>query len=187
MNLLRESIRQLILESLATQAWKYFNNAYGFEQMMRREVPSKEQLHKNRDVYYGKFSQDGCDTLFQLEQTEYWDIVNNKPIDVIWIHGLRTLGDCQGKGGGTHVMQCIIDFADTMGLGVAGSVVPYGSSKMTREQMTAFDGRFGLMPLKHWRKFIPQDVQEDEDAMWETDDYIKSNADHVWRPAGGYV
>ena len=74
-----------------------------------------------------------------------------------------------------------------MGLGVAGSVVPYGSSKMTREQMTAFDGRFGLMPLSHWRKFIPQDVQEDEDAMWETDDYIQSREDHVWRPAGGYV
>lgn len=188
MKLLRETIRRIILqESVTNQAWKYFNSTWGFSQMIRSEVPSKEQLPRNRDVFYGKYTQDGCDTLFQLEKTEIFDIVNNRPIDVIWIHGLRTLGDCQGKGSGTHVMHSIVDFADTIGLGVAGSVVPYGSSKMTCEQMTAFDARFGLMPLKHWRNFIPQHIQEDEDAMWEIDDYIEFNEDQVWRPAGGVI
>jgi hypothetical protein len=184
---MKYSLKQLLTESMTRQAWEYFNGAFGFETMMRREVPSKELMSSNRDVYYGKFSQGGCDTLFQLEQTEIYDIVNDKPIDVIWIHGIRTLGDCQGKGGGTHVMNCIMDFADTIGLGVAGSVVPYGSSKMTREQMMAFDGRFGLKPLSYWRQFLPRHVLEDEDAMWEIDDYISSNQDQVWRPAGGAI
>lgn len=184
---MKYSLKQLLTESMTHQAWKYFSGAFGFEQMARRDVPSKEQMHSNRDVYYGKFSQDGCDTLFQLELTDIWDIVNQRNVDVIWIHGIRTLGDCQGKGGGTHVMHSIIDFADTVGLGVAGSVVPYGSSKMTREQMMAFDGRFGLKPYSYWKQFLPQHILEDENEMWEIDDFISEKQDLVWRPAGGDI
>ena len=184
---MKYSLKQLLKESMTNQAWNYFKDAFGFEQMTRREVPSKEQLGSMRDVYYGKYSQDGCDTLFQLEEQEIYDIVNDKPVNVIWIHGIRTLGDCQGKGLGTHVMYSICDFADSIGYGVAGSVVPYGSSKMTREEMTAFDGRFGLMPMSHWKNFLPQEVLEDEDKMWEIDDYITTVEDYVWRPAGGAI
>ena len=196
MKLLRETIRRIVLqeyklqlltESMIYQAWEYFNGAYGFEEMSRREVPSKEQLSSNREVYYGKYSGEGCDTLFQLEQREYYDLVNDKHINVIWIHGIRTLGDCQGKGIGTHVMQSIVDFADTIGMGLAGSVVPYGSSKMSRDQMTAFDGKFGLMPLAHWKNFLPKETLANEDEMWEIDDYIESNSDDVYRPAGGFI
>ena len=187
MKLLRETVRKILLESMANKAWSFFNQQEGFEQMTRREVPSKELLGSNRNVYYGRYILDNCQTLFQIEETEIYDFVNNEGAQVVYIHGLRSTPpmECQGKGMGTHVMNKIMEFADSLGIGVAGDVVPYGSSKMSRDDMRAFDARFGLFPLEHYLQFLDPLDAADEDVMYEINEFINSNADMVWRPAKG--
>ena len=188
MKLLRKTIRRLLTERMTNQAWSFFKDAYGFEQMSRREVPSAEQLGNSRDVYYGRYVVDDCQTIFQLEEREIYDFINSKQVNVIWIHGIRSFPPekCQGKGMGTHVMSMIMDFADSSGCGVAGDVRPYGGSKMTQEDMKAFDARFGLMPLKHYVQYIDLDSMSEEE-QWEIEDYVDGFDTWVWRPAGGTV
>jgi len=187
MKLLREAIRRLLTERMTNQAWSFFNSVDGFEQMSRRDVPSKEQLNSRRDVYYGRYVDDTCQTLFQLESREIYDFLSDGLVNVIWIHGIRSFPEsaCQGKGMGTKVMKQIMAFADSIGIGVAGDVRPYGNSKMTQDDMRAFDARFGLMPLSYYKKFLPQEILEDEDTMWEINDLIDSHPTWVWRPAKG--
>ena len=186
---LRQYIRQILTENhIRQQAGWFLNIEDGFEEMPRSEVPASEQLNKRRDVYYGRYVVDDCQTIFQLEGREFYDFVNAKEVVVIWIHGIRSFpaDKCQGKGMGTHVMKQIMGFADASGLGVAGDVVPYGGSKMTREDMEAFDARFGLMPLKYWEQFADPDSM-DEEYQYMMEDYIESHPDWVWRPAYGSV
>ena len=187
MKLLRETVRKILLENMTNKAWSFFNQQEGFEQMTRREMPSKELLSINRNVYYGRYISGNCQTLFQIEETEIYDFVNNDGAQVVYIHGLRSTPpmECQGKGMGTHVMNKIMEFADSLGIGVAGDVVPYGSSKMSRDGMKAFDARFGLLPLEHYLQFLDPLDAADEDVMFEINEYIDSNADMVWRPAKG--
>lgn len=189
MKLLRETIRRILLESMTNQAWSFFNTLDGFEQMSRREVPSKEQLNSRREVYYGRYVDGECQTLFQLEEREIYDYVNGKDVMVIWIHGLRSTppDQCQGKGMGSHVMRAITQFADSIRIGVAGEITPYGSSKMTPEDMRAFDARFGLMPMNHFKNLLDPALLADEDEMWELDDYLQTVETWVWRPAQGSI
>jgi len=186
---MRYSLKQLLAEGMTNEAWSFFNSIDGFEQMMRSEVPSKEQLARGRDVYYGRYVDGECMTMFQLEEREIYDIVNNEHVMIIWIHGLRSTppDQCQGKGMGSHVMRTIVQFADSIGLGIAGDVVPYGNSKMTQDDMKAFDARFGLLPMEHYKQFLDPEVLADEDQMWEIDDYLDSCGTWVWRPASGSV
>ncbi len=188
MNLLRRAIRKMILTegNMTTQAGWHFSIEDGFDQMLRRDVPSLEQLGKSRDVYYGTYVVDDCQTIFQLEEREIYDFINSKHVNVIWIHGIRSFpaDKCQGKGMGTHVMSTIMDFADSYGYGVAGDVRPYGGSKMTQEDMKAFDARFGLMPLKYYLQQIDLDSLPEEERF-EIEDYVDEYDTWVWRPAGG--
>lgn len=188
MKLLRRTIRKLLTERMTNQAWSFFKDAFGFEQMSRREVPSAEQLGNRRDVYYGRYVDDDCQTIFQLEEREIYDFINSKPANVIWIHGIRSFpsDECQGKGMGTHVMNMIMDFADSSGFGVAGDVRPYGGSKMTQDDMKAFDARFGLMPLKHYLQYIDLDSMAEEE-QYDIEDYVNDHDTWVWRPAEGSV
>ena len=187
MKLLRETIKKLLIEQMTNEAWSFFNSIDGFEQMSRRDVPSREQLNSRRDVYYGRYVDEECQTLFQLEEREIYDYVNNEHVMVIWIHGLRSTPpeQCQGRGMGSHVMRTIVQFADSIGMGVAGDVVPYGSSKMTQDDMRAFDARFGLMPMEYYKKFMDPDDLAHEETMFEIDDYLESCGTWVWRPAKG--
>lgn len=182
-------LTHLLLERMTNEAWSFFNSIEGFSQMSRTDVPSKEQLSRNRDVYYGRYAEGNCQTIFQLETREIYDFISDGLIEVIWIHGLRSFpeAECQGKGLGSKVMTQIMAFADSIRMGVAGDVRPYGNSKMTEEDMRAFDARFGLLPLSHYKKYLPPEVLEDEDAMWEIDDMIDSYSTWVWRPAKGSV
>ena len=187
MKLLRETIKKLLIEQMTNEAWSFFNSIDGFEQMSRRDVPSREQLNSRRDVYYGRYVDEECQTLFQLEEREIYDYVNNEHVMVIWIHGLRSTPpeQCQGRGMGSHVMRTIVQFADSIGMGVAGDVVPYGSSKMIQDDMRAFDARFGLMPMEYYKKFMDPDDLAHEETMFEIDDYLESCGTWVWRPAKG--
>ena len=172
---------------MTNQAWSFFNGVDGFGDMSRSDVPSKEQLNKRRDIYYGRYVDGECQTLFQLEEREIYDYVNNEQVKVIWIHGIRSMPAelCQGKGMGTRVMETIMQFADSIGIGVAGDVVPYGGSKMTEDDMRAFDARFGLMPMEYYKKFMyPEDLAH-EPTMMEIDDYLETCTTWVWRPAEG--
>ena len=184
---LRRVIRQLLLERMTNNAWSFFKDIPGFVQMTRNDVSSSEQLGRNRDVYYGSYSDQGCQTMFQLEERELYDFVNDGVVKVIWIHGIRSFpeAECQGKGLGTKVMRQIMAFADSVGMGVAGDVRPYGNSKMTEDDMRAFDARFGLMPLAHWKQYLPSDILEDEELMEEIEDGIAEYPTWVWRPAKG--
>ena len=188
MKQLRKYIRRMLTESVTDQAGWFFSVEPGFEQMSRRDVPSGEQLPKGRGAYYGRYVQGNCQTIFQIEERDWYDFVNGRETTVIWIHGIRSTppAECQGKGMGSHVMRQIMSFADAVGIGVAGDVVPYGSSKMTREDMTAFDARFGLMPLKHWEQFADLSSMEEE-YQYMMEDYIEDHPDWVWRPAAGTV
>lgn len=183
----RKTIRKLLLERMTNQAWSFFNNLDGFEQMSRGEVPSKEQLNRRRDIYYGIYTEGECQTIFQLETREIYDFINDGLVEVIWIHGIRSFPEtlCQGKGMGTKVMTRIMEFADSIQIGVAGDVRPYGNIKMTEDDMRAFDARFGLMPLSYYKKYLAPELLEDEDVMWEIDDMIDSYPTWVWRPAKG--
>ena len=184
---MRYTLKHLLVEQMTNKAWSFFNGVEGFEQMVRKEVPAQERLNRNRDVYYGRYVDGECQTLFQLEEREIYDYVNNEEVKVIWIHGLRSTPpeQCQGKGMGTHVMKAIMRFADSIEIGVAGDVVPYGSSKMTQEDMRAFDARFGLMPMEYYKKFMyPEDLAH-EPTMMEIDDYLETCTTWVWRPAEG--
>lgn len=184
---MKYKLRQLLLERMTNQAWSFFNSIEGFGDMSRRDVPSKEQLTKRRDVYYGKYVDGDCQTLFQLEEIDIYDYVNNEQVKVIWIHGIRSrpTEQCQGKGMGTHVMNSIIQFADSIGIGVAGDVVPYGGSKMTLDDMRAFDARFGLMPLEYYKKFMPPEDLAHEETMEEVNGFLSDLDTWVWRPAKG--
>lgn len=184
---MKYSLKQLLIERMTNKAWSFFNSVEGFEQMSRKEVPSKEQLNSRRDVYYGRYVDGECQTLFQLEERDFYDYVNNEQVKVIWIHGLRSMpvDKCQGKGMGTHVMNTIMQFADSIDIGVAGDVVPYGGSKMTQDDMRAFDARFGLMPMEYYKKFMyPEDLAHKE-TMEEINDFLSSCETWVWRPAEG--
>lgn len=183
------SLKHLLIENMVSQAWSFFNSIDGFEQMMRSDVPSKEQLNRRRDVYYGRYVEGDCQTMFQLEIREIYDFINDGLVEVIWIHGIRSFpeGECQGKGMGSKVMTQIMAFADSIQLGVAGDVRPYGHTKMTEDDMRAFDARFGLMPLSHYKKYLTPELLEDEDAMWEIDDMLDSYPTWVWRPAKGSI
>ena len=184
---MKYSLKQLLTERMTNQAWSFFQSIDGFSDMSRREVPSKEQLNKRRDIYYGRYVDGECQTLFQLEERDFYDYVNNEQVKVIWIHGIRSMpaDKCQGKGMGTHVMTNIMQFADSIGIGVAGDVVPYGGSKMTQDDMRAFDARFGLMPMEYYKKFMyPEDLAHEE-TMEEINDFLSSCETWVWRPAEG--
>ena len=187
MRLLRETIRRILTESMTNKAWSFFNSVDGFEQMYRKEVPAQERLNRDRDVYYGRYVDGECQTLFQLEEREIYDYVNNEEVKVIWIHGLRSTppDQCQGKGMGTKVMQTIMQFADSIEIGVAGDVVPYGSSKMTQDDMRAFDARFGLMPMEYYKQFMYPGDLEHKETMEEIEDYLSTVKTWVWRPPEG--
>ena len=180
-------LSRLLLERMTNQAWSFFKDIDGFSDMSRNDVPSKEQLNRRRDVYYGRYTEGECQTIFQLEEREIYDFINDGLVKVIWIHGIRSFpeAECQGKGMGTKVMTQIMVFADSTGSGVAGDVRPYGGSKMTEGDMRAFDARFGLMPLEHYKQYLPSDLLEDEDVMEEIDDMISDFPTWVWRPAKG--
>jgi hypothetical protein len=84
-------------------------------------------------------------------------------------------------------MKAITQFADSIRIGVAGEITPYGSSKMTQEDMRAFDARFGLMPMNHFKNLLDPALLANEDEMWELDDYLQTVETWVWRPAQGSI
>jgi len=155
--------------------------------LLRRDVPSREQLGTNRPAVYIKYVKDGCECLFVLEDRETFDPISSNMINVVWIHSLRTYPEkeCQGKGLGSHVMRTLVTFADQYGLHLQGDVVPYGDTKMDQEGMAAFDARFGLLPLKAYAQHVNKD---DWDEYRQEDfDEILEDSTLVWRPPIGYM
>jgi hypothetical protein len=53
--------------------------------------------------------------------------------------------------------------------------------------MRAFDARFGLMPMNHFKNLLDPALLADEDEMWELDDYLQTVETWVWRPAQGSI
>jgi hypothetical protein len=58
---------------------------------------------------------------------------------------------------------------------------------MTQDDMRAFDARFGLMPMNHFKNLLDPALLANEDEMWELDDYLQTVETWVWRPAQGSI
>jgi len=175
MRILRKTIQNILLESIGDSFRRAFYNHPEIEILSRMDVPDKELLSKSRNGIYIAIREDDCICLSVLEERDYYHIIYQQNMKVLYVHSLRTYPgqSCQGRGLGTRMKLAINQVADSQGIHLVSHVAPYGSDKMTTEVMVDFNKRFGFKPIK---EMIYEYVGTDEDEAWEV-------ADSIW---GGY-
>ena len=189
MNHLQRYIRNVLLESIRDSFLSAFYNHPFIELMDRRDVPSKEALSSRRPAIYIAIKEGDCTCLCVLEERSYWHLIYQKQMRVLYVHSLRTYPGkiCQGKGLGTKMKLEINKVADQHGIHLVSQVLPYGSDKMSQNQMVEFNKRFGFKPIK---EMVNEYVGTDEDEAWEVADVIwGSMQPHVemYRSPKGYI